>query len=220
RNGLRSLPGGSSLAQLLAEKHGVRNVKDLPPLAEDTILRWADEHQQRTGSWPTSDAGVIPASGGEKWQALDTALRNGARSLPGGSSLAKLLAEHRGVRNRKGLPPLSEAQILGWADAFHERSGTWPTAKSGPITDAPGETWLPVQMALRNGTRGLASGSSLALLLAEKRGVRDARSLPSLSAEQILEWADAWHARTGGWPGIESGLIPDATGETWSAVNH
>jgi hypothetical protein len=152
RNGLRGLPGGGSLAQLLAEKHSVRNVKDLPPLCEEQILKWADEHRERTGSWPTKDSGAIPGIRGEKWESIDMALRKGARALPGGSSLAKLLAERRGVRNRMQLPPLTEEQILEWADAFHERTGAWPTAKSGPITDAPGETWLAVQMALRNGS--------------------------------------------------------------------
>jgi hypothetical protein len=220
REGLRGLPGGSSLAQLLAEKYGARNVHGLPPLTDAKVLQWADEHHERTGAWPTRASGVIPASGGEKWQALDTALRNGARGFPGGSSLAQLLAEHRGVRNRKQVPPLTEEQILQWADAWHGRSGGWPAAKSGPIPEAPGETRMAVNLALRNGTRGLAGGSSLALLLAERRGARNAWSLPDLTVEQILAWADAFHERMAHWPGIESGTIPEAPAETWKAVNH
>jgi hypothetical protein len=219
RVGLRGLPGGTSLAQLLADQRGVRNVQDLPRLTAERILHWADHYQQATRAWPTRKSGLIPDSGGENWNALDTALRHGARGLPGGSSLAKLLAERRGVRNRKRLPPLTEAQILHWADAFHAHTGTWPTAMSGPIPAAPGETWMAVQMDLRHGTRGLAGGSSLALLLADQRGVRNVWSLPSLSTEQVLAWADAWHERTGDWPGIESGPIPGASGETWNAVN-
>src|SRR5262249_39409656 len=144
----------------------------------------------------------------------------GLRSLPPGSSLPRLLAHHRGVRNRKGLPPFTEEQILQWADAFHERTGAWPSKYSGPILDAPGETWLAVEMALRYGRRGIAGGSSLALLLAEKRGARNLWSVPNLSLEQILAWADAFHLRTGKWPGIESGPIPEAPGETWGSVNH
>jgi hypothetical protein len=147
------------------------------------------------------------------------ALRAGVRTLHGGSSLARLLAEHRGVRNRKRLPPLTEEQILGWADAFHARTGEWPTNKSGPIPEAPGETWMAVQMALNHGQRGLPGGSSLAMLLAEKRGVRNVWTLPDLDLQQIMSWARAWHERTGKWPGIESGPIPEAPGETWNAVN-
>src|SRR5205807_8129330 len=123
-------------------------------------------------------------------------------------------------RNRKGLPPLTEDQILKWADAFHERFGKWPTIKSGPITDAPGETWLAADMALRHGIRGMAGGSSLALLLADKPGVRNVWTLPNLSITQILEWADAFQKRTGSWPNHQSGSIPESPAETWNAVNH
>jgi hypothetical protein len=220
RVGLRDLPGASSLAQLLAEKYGVRNTRDLPPLTTAQILQWADAHHERTGSWPSADSGTIPDSGGEKWHCINAALREGGRRMSGGSSLTKLLAEKRGARNRRRPPPLTEGVILKWADAFHERTGSWPTAKSGPIPDAPGETWTAVQMALRFGRRSLPGGSSLALLLAEKRGVRNRLSLPNLSIAQILCWADAFHERTGNWPGMESGPIPEAPGETWTAVNH
>ena len=37
--------------------------------------------------------------------------------MPGGSSLPRLLAAHRGVRNRKQLPRLTERQIVRWARA-------------------------------------------------------------------------------------------------------
>jgi hypothetical protein len=220
RNGLRTLPGGSSLAQLLAERCGARHIHRLPPLTEEKILEWADAHHQRTSTWPTKDSGIIPGSGGEKWMSIENALRGGGRGLPGGSSLAKFLAEHRGVRNRKQLPPLTEEQILAWADAHHQRTGNWPTGKSGPIPEAPGETWTAVQMALRNGLRGLPGGSSLSLLLAEHRGVRNAWSRPNFTIEQILAWADAFHERTGHWPHSLSGTIAEAPEESWGAVNH
>jgi hypothetical protein len=35
----------------------------------------------------------------------------------------------------------------------------------------------------------------------------------------ILAWADAWHRRTGQWPGVLSGEIPGTGGETWVGVN-
>jgi hypothetical protein len=220
RRGLRNLPGGSSLAQLLAEDRGVRNTTSIQALTEQQVLSWADDHHQRTGEWPTAKSGTIPDSGGEKWAAINMALRAGARDLPGGSSLARLLAEHRGVRNRKALPSLSVEGILAWADLHHERTGEWPSHNSGPITDAPGETWLAADMALRKGLRRLPGGSSLAMLLAEHRNVRNVWTLPDLTVEQILAWTDAFHERTGKWPGMESGPIPEAPGETWSAVNH
>src|SRR5205823_3864337 len=155
-----------------------------------------------TGRWPTRDCGDIAGTIGETWLGVDRALRYGLRNLPGGSSLPQLLAEKFGVRNVHGLPPLTVEQILVWADEHRARTGIWPTATSGSIVDAPGETWTAVEVALVQGRRGLAlaGGSSLALLLAEHRGVRNFWSRPDLTIEQILAWADAHHQRTGRWP--------------------
>jgi hypothetical protein len=89
----------------------------------------------------------------------------GGRGLPGGSSLAKLLAEHRGVRNKADLPTLTTQGIAAWGRAHHERRGEWPTPESGPVEDAPGETWRGIDQALHNGYRGLPGGSSLYQLL-------------------------------------------------------
>jgi hypothetical protein len=219
RNGLRGLPGGSSLAQLLADHLGYRNVQNLSPLTEAQILAWADQWHESTGTWATAKSGTIPGSGGETWSGINEALRQGVRGLPGGSSLARLLAQHRGARNRKQLPPLTEQIILERTDVHFQRRGEWPTAHSGPILDAPGETWLAADMALRKGRRGLPGGSSLAMLLAEHRDVRNHSNLPNFTIDQILEWADAWHLRTGQWPHAESGAIVEAAGETWGAVN-
>jgi len=219
RQGLRGLPGKCSLAQLLAEHRGARNIHKLPPLSEEQILQWADDHHRRTAEWPTQKSGTIPNSGGEKWQAIDTALHLGARKVTGRSSLARLLARHRGVRNRKQLPPLTEEQILAWADAHYRHTGAWPKRNSGPILHAPGETWSGVNVALNHGNRHLPGGSSLALLLAERRGVPHEALRTSLSREQILSWADAFHERTGQWPNVKSGSITGANGETWPAVD-
>jgi hypothetical protein len=219
RAGTRDLPGGISLSNLLVAERGARNIHALPPLSEEQILKWADAHRQRTGSWPTFKSGTILDSAGDKWMHIHIALQQGGRHLPGGSSLPKLLAEHRGVRNRKDLPHYTVEQILAWADAHRARTGAWPSAASGAIADAPGETWGAVQNALRGGRRGIPGGSSLAQLLAEKRGARNFWSLPDLSCAQILKWADAFHQRTGTWPIAESGSILEAPGETWCAVD-
>jgi len=138
-----------------------------PSLTIAQILQWADAYFQRTGNWPTARAGVVTEALGENWRKLDNALRYGLRGLPAGSSLARLLAEHRGVRNVGNLPPLSEGRILAWALAHFSRVGKWPaeTCSSG-VHEAPGEIWRNIDAALRGGTRGLAGGSSLAKLIA------------------------------------------------------
>jgi hypothetical protein len=129
------------------------------------ILRWADAHHKRTGRWPSSRSGPIPEAAGETWCAVASALANGCRGLDAGRSLPRLLAEHRGHRNKAALPRLSEALILRWADAHHRRAGAWPQATSGPVTDAPGEHWQAIASALLRGWRGLPGGDSLARLL-------------------------------------------------------
>lgn len=162
---------------------------------------------------------MIPKAGGESWYGVDQALRRGRRGLPRASSLAHLLAKERGVRNQTSRCQLTLRHILAWADAHKRQTGSWPTAGSGPITAAPGETWQAVNASLHRGHRGLSGGTTLARLLAEERGKRNRKNLPRLTPQQIRAWAEAYRQPTGRWPTRRSGAIPEAPGETWSAVN-
>lgn len=219
RFGMRGLPAGSSLARLLAERRQVRNRSRLPRLTEEQVLTWADAHHERTGDWPSYRAGAIPEAPGESWRGMDECLRQGARGLRGGQSLALLIARKRGVRNRTSLPLLTVPKVLAWADAHRQRTGRWPTSGSGPVVDAPGETWKGINLALRWGYRGLTRGNSLAEVLARERGARNRSSLPRLTNVQVLAWAQAHFQRAGEWPSGNSGPIPDTRGETWHAVD-
>ncbi len=89
---------------------------------------------------------------------INAALIQGLRGLPGGSSLAKLLAERRGKRNVGALPPLTESMVLEWADLHFARHGAWPDRNTGPIDSRPGETWHNINAALHRGGRGLPAG--------------------------------------------------------------
>jgi hypothetical protein len=218
-HGHRRLPGGFSLARLLMERRGVQCLYVVPELSVGRILAWADAYHARHGRWPNQHCGVIEDTPAETWARVNTALAQGNRGLPGGSSLAKLLAQHRGIRNQTNIPQLTIAQILAWADAHYERTGAWPTGNSGPAEAAAGENWEAIDLALRKGSRGLPAGGSLSRLLAEKRGHRNLAALPPLTQEQILAWADACFARRGTWPNRQSGPIEDAPGEIWSAVS-
>jgi hypothetical protein len=129
-----------------------------------------------------------------------------------------LLAEHRGYRHPNFLPQLSCKQILVWADAHKQRTGQWPTQSSGPIADAPGETWCAVNLALIRGTRGLRGGTTLADLLARRRGHRNIQRLPDLTVEQILVWAEAYHTLYAAWPNYRSGPVGTA-GDSWQTID-
>jgi hypothetical protein len=219
RTGLRGLEAGSSLARLLALHRDRRNLKALPHFSEAQILAWADAYRERTGEWPKLTSGSIPESPGDQWTHVNAALRSGHRGLRGGLSLARLLAFRRGRPKGPALPPLSEPQILGWADAHRIRTGRWPKGEDGPIPEASGETWAAVDTALIQGCRGLEGRSSLARLLALERGVANAGEQPPLSEAQILSWAIAYHHRKGRWPRRGSGPIAEASGDTWGGVD-
>jgi hypothetical protein len=217
--GCQGMPGGSSLAPLLETHRGVRDLSNLPPLSIEQVLAWADAHRARSGEWPTLNSGPIEGSGGETWKGVNAALRLSHRGLSGCPSVAKLLAKHRGVRRPRALPRLTVKRILQWADAHYERTGQWPSVTAGDIPEAPGENWSAVDQSLRHGHRGLRDRSSLAELLKQHRGVRNSRTLPPLSIEQILAWADAHRQRADRWPTVTSGAIEEAPGETWEAVD-
>src|SRR5262249_35706917 len=132
-------------------------------------LSWADAHHAATGRWPRTDSGPMRDRPELNWMQVNRALSQGGRGLPGGTTLADLLQERRGVRNKQNLPRLDVEQILTWADAHREATGEYPHGRSGPVRDAPGETWNAIHSALAKGLRGLPGGSSLAQLLAECR---------------------------------------------------
>jgi DNA-binding XRE family transcriptional regulator len=175
RHGYRRLRGDSSLALFLAEHRGARNKTNLRALTARYILRLADTHHQRTGRWPTMDSGPV-ADAGETWSGLDSALKVGSRGLPGGDSLARLLVRRREARNRTNPPQHSAEQILAWADAHHSRTGHWPNHRSGPIIEAPTETWAGINSAMRSGIRGLQGCVSLYRFLKECRQIPGAQS--------------------------------------------
>lgn len=111
-------------------------------------------------------------------------------------------------------------QILVWADAYHRRTGDWPTANSpGRVAAGREETWPALEAALRVGVRGLPGGDTLASVLHRCRGVQRGWQRPRLSIEQILAWADAYHARHGRWPRLASGKVQGAGGDTWGAIH-
>ncbi len=85
-----------SLEDFLASRRGVAR----PQLSMEKILAWADAFHKRAAQWPTEVCGPVAEARTECWSEIDSALAAGLRGLPGGSSLAGLLAEKRKVRQR------------------------------------------------------------------------------------------------------------------------
>ena len=149
--------------------------RNLPPLSEEQIFRWAKAHFSRTGKWPHNKLDKLKDAPGETWIAIDIALVRGTRGLAGESSLAQLLDQRGEKQNPQRRLPLTVKQVLALADKFHKAHGYWPYKDSGPIEDLPGQSWMTIEKALNRGTRGLPSGRTLAGLLNEHRGIFDGR---------------------------------------------
>jgi hypothetical protein len=162
--GRRGLPGGDTLPRLLARERG-RNPRGQPPLTVSHVLAWADAYRRRNGRWPGADSGPVRDVPGLSWRAVNQALYLGYRGLPGGDSLARLLARRRGRPSYREKPRLSLRRILAWARAYRARRGRWPSADSGEVAEAPGTTWMAINGALSRGLRGLPAGMSLSILL-------------------------------------------------------
>jgi hypothetical protein len=190
-----------------------------PPVTVEQILAWADAHKARTGHWPNKTSGPVKAGYlGDNWLKMDNALKLGLRGLDGGTTLAKLLVEVRGVRSPRYLPELSEEIILAWADRYYQQTGDWPNDQCAEVVGEKGEDWHNIDAALRQGLRGLPGGSSLASLFHAHGRRANRLSVTRLTVENILGWADAHHARMGNWPKMNSGEIPSTEGDTWAAV--
>ena len=189
------------------------------PLTAKRILKWADDHYQRTGRWPISrDGPVFAADDGTTWEGVNTAMVKGNRGLPGGDSLARLLRRRRKIADaRMTWPDLSREKILAWVDDHHDRTGTWPRRGSGPVGCAPGITWATVHRYLRKGNSTLPGGSSLTELLSKDRGVREGKIV--LTEAKILRWADHHHHETGRWPVTLSGKVRPHPREDWAAID-
>jgi len=214
--GTRGLPGGDSLARLLERKRGVRNRLNTPKLTTRRILAWVDAHFRDYGVWPTVDDRRGPAPG-ENWSAINASLERGSRGLPGGDSLARLLAAKRDVQRGMNARRLTVEIIANWAKAHFRRTGRWPTLSSG-VVHGTNERWNNLDQLLAKGLRGLPGGHRLSVVLAEHCGVRNHLNMPDLSVKQILSWADEHYKRNGCFPTKNSGVV-FGTEENWSKIN-
>jgi hypothetical protein len=124
-----------------------------------------------------------------------------------------------GTRSKMRRQVLTHSLILDWANRHFAACDCWPTVRSGAVCGQPGETWCGVDVALRHGRRGLPGGDSLCRLLSAHPAARHLNSLPPLRVEDVLNWADAFHARRGRWPTTACGSVCGSSGETWLGID-
>jgi hypothetical protein len=82
------------------------------PLTISQILAWAEAHHVRNGTWPAAGSGRIAESPRETWSAVNRALREGERGLPGGNSLYRLLRQEGRIHERRGRPAQPKRGLL------------------------------------------------------------------------------------------------------------
>jgi len=125
----------------------------------------------------------------DTWRQIDHALRDGFRGLRGGSSLVRLLAQHRRARNRSTLPRLTCG-----AKSWHGLTNTGLAPALGPVIAADrssillGRPGALADVALREGRTRLPAAYLLQRLLEEHRNFRNRSRLPRLSIRVILRW--------------------------------
>lgn len=217
--GVRGLSGGDSLARFLIRRRKTADARTAwPDLSRRKICEWIDDHSQRTGTWPQRDCGRVRCARGISWATVDRYLKRGNRSLPGGSSLARLLWEARGIS--EGRRPLTEARIIQWAKDHYDATRRWPVTLSGKVRHHPDEDWAAIDMALRHTRRGLKRRTSLSRLLTAHLCERYNPSVGRITISQILEWADRHHRRTGRQPTHRSGAVHGTRHLKWSAIEY
>jgi hypothetical protein len=95
------------------------------PLTVKQILAWADVHHARTGQRPKAKSGAVVGAPGETWNAVNLALEQGHRGLPGGDSLGRLLNRHR---------PRFDRPRRSWEPAEDELVRTFPPQEAARQT--------------------------------------------------------------------------------------
>jgi hypothetical protein len=216
--GFRGLPGGSSLAKLLAKHFDHATNMTKVDLTEEFILERATEHFRIFSRWPRgSDGDVIGGHPGDTWSGYHSALSKGHRGLRGGTSLGEFLLSKTGYRNHKNKQKLTESFIAEAATKYKDKNGRWPTSKSGDVEFGhPGDTWIGYDGALEKGLRGLPGGSSLARLLDEQTDYVNHKTKPDLTEEFILNRAAEYLSETGKLPTKHSGSVRNGhPGDTW-----
>lgn len=169
QNGSRGLSEGRTVSKILAPLRAELGID--PPLSEAGIVAAAQEFHRLNGRLPNSgdSSQRPPGLPRDTWCILNHALSRGLRGLPGGTTLAKLLAPLRKELAPTGVQ-LTEEIIHAAAREYHRTHGRLPTNLSQEdLSGLSGITWLNVEYAARAGSRGLPGGSSLSRMLAPLR---------------------------------------------------
>ena len=219
-------------------------------LTVEGILAWADAHHAAHDTWPEagllSGSGAVDGAPGESWKAINHALAMGLRGLPGDSSLAELLAEHRGASPPDMRPQALAEKIWAWEQEHFPIKRPRIRAKGRPyrplLSSPEILAWVAAHHAATGEWPRIPSGQVRdapfdvtwvainSALVKGLRGLPGGSSItrlmaeyyevePTLTLERVLAWADAHHAATGTWPTFDSGKVHGAVREYWAHLD-
>ena len=195
--GFQSLPGGSTLPQLLHQR-GLKFSQAVKPvdLTENDVVQASQNFHRENGVWPQAASGRADNhfNFSTSWGSVDIALKEGWWGLPGSSSLARLLHE-RGLKVNKIIKPsdLTEDAVVNAAIKFYRQFGQFPKTK---MTDDAfpyigfHTSWQGLNLAIARGKWGLPGGSSLARLLHDRGFKKNPRAKTPFVPANLDELAD------------------------------
>lgn len=127
--GLRGLTKGQYLNDIYL-KHGLI----LGELSNESILREVITHLREKREFPNENSGMVNGFIGEKWHAMDSALRNC----------------RRGITEKSSLPRLIKKFVLDQADKHKITHDTYPTRTCGYLPDYSDIEWSLIESSLPN----------------------------------------------------------------------
>lgn len=182
------------------------------------IIKGAKEHFSETKKWPSCHDYTLISSGpleGESWGTIDKHLRDGGRTLSGGTSLFKLL-------DKNGLSiNISIESIIKAAEAQYKKEDKWPSTsdnreiKMGPLK---GKSWKAIANGFYRGDFGLPTDITLPEIL-RAHNCYDSNKISSFD---IVETAKLHKKQTGKWPSSkDSNIIQGGPldGEKWTSIH-
>lgn len=188
-----------------------------PPITIEQLREAVDQHRQANGGrFPTHQGHCDHL--GLAWSTVDTALREGYRGLPGGSTLRKWIDETYPAE--RYAPPYTSANIRAWVVAHREaHEGSFPTVESGPIAGV-NRTWMDVNDSMRKKQLPFTRCLSLSTWLDDQFPLDRTKKAARITAGMILVLVEAFRAeRDGDFPYRDSGKVAGLN-MTWTQLDN
>lgn len=161
------------------------------------------------------------------WCTIDAALKNGRRSLPGGSSLTKLIIENfpgSKPRTRRGKYKITVEMLEKYIFEFFEQNQHYPNSVTQELisNEIFGKSWKDIDVCLRNGKIiGLEEKSSLIKFTNDHFGDVNKASVGTLYVKNVVKYLTNFYNKYDYYPSaIENKEVTGGpTYLTWNKIH-